>query len=95
MHENAKFSTTTGSVKALRDIVAGQEICMRYYGGYWSGVRAMHRRQAGELAAAGRAGNGTGGGPRPPPPAPGGGEVGAHSGGHVFLNTPPECSSTT
>ena len=63
MHENAKFSTTTGSVKALRDIAAGQEICMSYYGGYWSGVRAMHRRQAGELAAAGRAGNGTGGGP--------------------------------
>ena len=71
VHENAKFSTTTGSVKVLRDIAAGQEICMNYYGGYWSGVRAMHRRQAGKLADAGRAGNGPGSGPRPPPP-PGG-----------------------
>ena len=26
---------------------------------------------------------------------PPGGKVFAHSGGHVFLNTPPECSSTT
>ena len=34
LHENAKISTTTGSVKALRDIAAGQEIhvCMHYYG---------------------------------------------------------------
>eukprot|EP00966_Prymnesium_polylepis_P154373 3564403-Prymnesium_polylepis.1 len=29
-----------------------------YYGGYWSGVRAMNRRQAGKLADAGSAGNG-------------------------------------
>ena len=95
IHENAKFSPTTGSVKALRDIDVGQEICMSYFSGYWAGVRAMDRRRASELADAGTAGNGTGSGPRPPPPASGGEEVGSHSGGHVFLNTPPECSSTT
>ena len=48
MHENAKFSPTTGSVKALRDIDVGQEICMSYFSGYWAGVRAMDRRRASE-----------------------------------------------
>ena len=97
VRDNAAFSATTGSIKALRDIPRGTEICMKYSSSYWAGHRAMERlarRRAGTTAMP-TTSAGTRDAARPPPPPPGGGGEGPPPGGPGFLNTPSGGPPTT